>query len=445
MALDALRIDFTRPLFDELRAHLLRPDGREDAAYLLAGVVRSPGLTRLLVREIHKVPDDVASKGGAHVTVDPDFIAGVIKRARQTESAVILTHSHPFSSGSVNFSGIDDGGEDELMPRLFQRVPNTPHAAIVFGQDCLRARAYAPGSLERAPATVRVVGEGESPEESPRRAPSAESRRPDERRARQRDYFTKDRRFDAASMRVAIVGLGGNGSHLAQQLALLGVRDFLLVDPDVVEDSNLNRLAGARSKDVGANKVDLAARMVRDLDARAEPVVGDVTHLTVARRLLECDVVFGCTDNMASRVVLNRLVHQAYVPLIDTGVELVRDPAGGIRTGIVRADVVFPDQPCLECRGLLGVDRPAANYGAGEEHAVSVVHLNAIAAALAVELFASAFLGATTRRPPGSSLQLRVLEGVLKPYPVQNVTGCTLCSEVRGLGDSIAYPCKADA
>ena len=133
-----IRVEFTRALFDDLRAHLLRPDGREDAAYLIAGVVETDERVKLLVREIHKVPDGVASKGHAHVTVDPDFIASVVKRARQTRSAVILTHSHPFSSGSVGFSGIDDGGEDDIMPRLQQRVPGIPHAAIVFGQDCCK-------------------------------------------------------------------------------------------------------------------------------------------------------------------------------------------------------------------------------------------------------------------------------------------------------------------
>ncbi len=53
-----------------------------------------------------------------------------------------------------------------------------------------------------------------------------------------------------AQTKVAIVGLGGLGSHVAQQLAYLGVADYALVDPDIVTDSSLNRLVGAIDADV---------------------------------------------------------------------------------------------------------------------------------------------------------------------------------------------------
>src|SRR5438132_32011 len=47
------------------------------------------------------------------------------------------------------------------------------------------------------------------------------------------------------ALRVAIVGLGGTGSQVVQQLAHLGVRSFVLIEDDRVEESNLPRLAGA--------------------------------------------------------------------------------------------------------------------------------------------------------------------------------------------------------
>ena len=46
----------------------------------------------------------------------------------------------------------------------------------------------------------------------------------------------------------AIIGLGGGGSHIAQQLAHLGVGNFVLFDPDHVEKTNLNRLVGSDEK-----------------------------------------------------------------------------------------------------------------------------------------------------------------------------------------------------
>src|SRR6266851_8464578 len=68
--------------------------------------------------------------------------------------------------------------------------------------------------------------------------------------------------------RVAIVGVGGGGSHIAQQLGHLGVGEFVLIDPDVVEDTNLNRLVGATQRDVskGTAKASVAARVVASVN-----------------------------------------------------------------------------------------------------------------------------------------------------------------------------------
>jgi tRNA A37 threonylcarbamoyladenosine dehydratase len=66
------------------------------------------------------------------------------------------------------------------------------------------------------------------------------------------------------SLRVAIIGLGGGGSHIAQQLAHVGVGNLFLFDFDMIdkEGTNLNRLVGATEADVkeGKLKVDIAKR-----------------------------------------------------------------------------------------------------------------------------------------------------------------------------------------
>ena len=49
--------------------------------------------------------------------------------------------------------------------------------------------------------------------------------------------------------KAGIVGLGGGGSHIAQQLAHIGIGDFALFDPDHIERPNLNRTVGATSAD----------------------------------------------------------------------------------------------------------------------------------------------------------------------------------------------------
>src|SRR5438132_536319 len=69
---------------------------------------------------------------------------------------------------------------------------------------------------------------------------------------RQELLFGREGQKRVESRGVAIVGAGGLGSHVAQQLAYLGTRHFLLVDADRVRVSNLNRLVGATQDDADA-------------------------------------------------------------------------------------------------------------------------------------------------------------------------------------------------
>ncbi|MBL7487428.1 ThiF family adenylyltransferase [Frankia sp. AgW1.1] len=71
------------------------------------------------------------------------------------------------------------------------------------------------------------------------------------------------RRLD--ELTVAVVGVGGAGSLIVQGLAHVGVGRLVLVDPDVVDETSLARLVGARPQDArrGTAKVDVARRTAR--------------------------------------------------------------------------------------------------------------------------------------------------------------------------------------
>jgi tRNA A37 threonylcarbamoyladenosine dehydratase len=66
---------------------------------------------------------------------------------------------------------------------------------------------------------------------------------------------------------VAVVGLGGGGSHVVQQLAHIGFQNYVIYDDDIVEETNLNRLIGGKSFDVlaGTPKLHVAKTMVYGL------------------------------------------------------------------------------------------------------------------------------------------------------------------------------------
>jgi tRNA A37 threonylcarbamoyladenosine dehydratase len=97
-----------------------------------------------------------------------------------------------------------------------------------------------------------------------------------------------------ARSKAALVGLGGGGSHIAQHLAHIGLGSFLLVDPDFIEDTNLNRLVGGTMEDVrlGTPEVDIAERVIKAVNPAAEVAkhVADWTEVTAEIR--DVDVTF---------------------------------------------------------------------------------------------------------------------------------------------------------
>lgn len=156
------------------------------------------------------------------------------------------------------------------------------------------------------------------------------------------------------SSKVAIVGLGGVGSHLAQGLTYLGVQQFVLIDDDVVTTSSLNRLVGATPEDanVGAPKVDVAKRMILSVepDAKIEDLRDRAVSAQVAHVARGTDIVFGCVDSETPRLQLTELAANEGRPYVDCASD-VDTSADGLRYG--GRVQVFTGDGCLSCLGEL--------------------------------------------------------------------------------------------
>src|SRR5216110_804740 len=113
--------------------------------------------------------------------------------------------------------------------------------------------------------------------------------------------------------RVLVIGVGGLGAPAATALAAAGVGTLGLVDPDVVEVSNLHRQPLDTGADVGRPKVGLApALRVATWRARFGP--------SDAHLLRGFDVVLDGTDTIAAKFVVSDAAVAAGVPLVHAGV-----------------------------------------------------------------------------------------------------------------------------
>ncbi|MCX4190734.1 HesA/MoeB/ThiF family protein [Methylophaga sp. OBS3] len=112
--------------------------------------------------------------------------------------------------------------------------------------------------------------------------------------------------------RVMIIGMGGLGSPVALYLAASGVGNLVLVDDDEVELTNLQRQIIHRTETVGQLKTDSAATTINALNEEVvvECIAKRLDDDELSTLLPDIDVVVDCTDNFASRFLLNRLCQQ---------------------------------------------------------------------------------------------------------------------------------------
>ena len=148
----------------------------------------------------------------------------------------------------------------------------------------------------------------------------------------------------------------GPGRPSPSSFVRLGVRSLVLLDDDKVVASNLTRLYGSTPAEVGEPKVDAVSDHLLRIapDLKVETHQARVTDEAAARSLTGCDVVFGCTDDNAGRLVLSRLSSLYLVPLVDCGV-LISSSDGAIQSIYGHVTVQVPGSACLVCRGRVDI------------------------------------------------------------------------------------------
>lgn len=195
-----------------------------------------------------------------------------------------------------------------------------------------------------------------------------------------------DERLAAAT--IGIVGLGGGGSHIVQQLSHVGVGGMICVDPDIVEDTNLNRLIGGTLHDVAKArlKTEIAERMIKGLVASPRFRAMPSKWQDATEALAECDIIIGGLDSYRERSELEAFCRRLMIPYIDMGMDVheVGDHFS------ISGQVVLssPGRPCLWCLGILtkpGLEVEAKNYGAAGGKP-QVVWPNGVLASLATGL-----------------------------------------------------------
>jgi hypothetical protein len=439
-------------MIDDLRSHLLIDRTREQMAITLCGVARTNGCVRLLGRHLVLMPPEAfAHQSAGGLVLDRSVQQHVLQLAARERLSQVDWHTHPGESSTVDFSGIDDRSEHELALYLSTRLPGTLYGSVVLNTRAASARVWQVRNREARPIPIPVP----KLDNADLRDDSREAAAIDDRFDRQVRAFGAAFQQRLRMLKVGVVGTGGTGSIVIEQLARLGVSEWVLVDPDRVEISNLNRLVGATARDVEEErlKVEVAARNIRRVDPRAriQTLAVSVYNPSVLKKLKDCDLLIAATDNEASRLVLNGFACQYLIPLLHLGVNLEPEEAQGFKD--ISGEVVIPELGawCLLCAGVIDPQRAAWDLAGTQERAQlanrgylsdtpapAVYHLNGVVASLAA---AEIHNFVWRYKPLRRYLVYRELEGELMTLQVPAAENCIHCGPEgqRGLGDLIPF------
>jgi molybdopterin/thiamine biosynthesis adenylyltransferase len=292
--------------------------------------------------------------------------------ADQDGSVPIFIHTHP-GADPVS-SELDEIVDDQLAAVASARNQLGDYGSLVIGADSeqptVSGKFYQSESGWRDIGRLRLVGER-------LHVLTSWVARTEDGEGEVQIFDRQIRAFGAPGqallkrLRVGVVGAGGTGSSIAEQLIRLGVSEITVIDGQNLDGSNVTRIYGSTLDDSGKPKGEIVSKNAAKigLGTTVSHDMSKVTAQAAAKRLAHCDVVLGCTDDHAGRAVLTRMPLSLLQLLIDCGVKL--DSRDGTLKGIYgRVSIVAPGDPCLVCHGDVDPDRLRDEMLAPDELAV---------------------------------------------------------------------------
>ena len=239
---------------------------------------------------------------------------------------------------------------------------------------------------------------------------------------------------------IGVPGLGGGGSHVIQQLAHVGFQDYVIYDGDMVEESNLNRLVGAKSIDVPAQtpKLHIAKMMILGLQPQARIRGFAGRWQDNPEPLRECQIVIGGVDSYQGRHELEVACRRYMMHYIDIGMDV-----HGQDSPVIGGQVILssPGNLCMRCMGFLTdqkIAEEAARYGKAGPRP-QVVWPNGVLASTAVGLAVDLVTNWTRRALPHAYLVYDGNQGTVKESVTLRNLKITACPHYSGIdvGDPI--------
>jgi len=342
-----------------LLSHLFPGDGLEAVALLLCG--RRHGKERhvFTARRVVPVPHAVCDRRPDRVTWPTEYVEALLQEAYAKGQAIVKVHSHP--GHYRHFSSMDDVSDRALFSSVASFLDDgLAHASVIMlpDGDMIGRAVWEDGRISDLLKSIMAVGD-----DIRIFMDNSASKGPEFAR-RHAQAFGQGTTALLRKLSAAVVGCSGTGSIVIEQLARLGIGRLVLIDPEAVEEKNLNRILNTGMADVERNraKVEILADAIRRIGVGQEVITlrKNLLDRKAVEAVGECDVVFGCMDSAEGRHLLNRLATFYTVPYFDVGVRLDADGKGGIDQIAGAVHYLQPGGSSLLSRGVYDLKRVEA-------------------------------------------------------------------------------------
>lgn len=369
MEANQILIKFKNQEFTDLRNNLLADLSHEYYACLLAKRQQVENLVVFTVAEVvYPHPDYYKIVNRTYLHIDGKFMDGVLNEInhRIDVDTVIEVHTHPFSSNLAQFSSQDNRDEEGFSNFLSNLETPINYASIVLSQTQYSARYWKSNKTKAyfTPAIIRTQKLSECILSTDDREFRNDPQQISEMFNRSvLALGLENMRAITQGQKISIVGVGGIGSIIAEHLIHMGFNVLNLIDFDVLEISNLNRIVAATYSDAENKrlKVDAIRENLLKINPKAtiNSIPLNVFDKKVEYILAKSDWIFIATDNHASRYQIQKIAFDYYVPFIAVGVNItvteskITDMSGEVI--LVR----MGDRVCLNCLKRMNYDEIA--------------------------------------------------------------------------------------
>ncbi len=117
-----------------------------------------------------------------------------------------------------------------------------------------------------------------------------------------------------------IVGCGGLGGYVIEELARLNISDLILFDGDNFSTSNLNRQLNSSKSNIGKNKASIAKKHVEEISNINVEAYEKMFTSEDKDILNNVNLVIDCVDNIETRLLLEKLCTNKRLPLVSAGI-----------------------------------------------------------------------------------------------------------------------------